>query len=209
MLGRFSMPILKRFYVKPREVARLTQMKMIWEIPSLINLKQHKEFLLANEHQLPPHIIAFDLGTIAYLDCPRDEHWPEIVQLLKRHIKTFDRNVANMLGLIGKSMGDLEEANEEFWEIMETKLVKENLSRYLTEADAANLMLSLYKVGRGSDELWQRLENEVSMHYLALKPELLKTAIFALEVSSKGKKETIEKLKGYLDECEQQLQITA
>lgn len=207
MLGRFSLA-LKRFYVKPRDIAIYKHDALNWTAASLINCKQHKEFLHLNEHQLVPFVLCKSLTVIAGNEIPLDEHWPEIVMLVKRQIKTYDRHVIHFLFQIGKFMAEVGEANDEFWEIMESKLVDENLCRYLNEDQAAKLMHGLCKIGKGSDELWRRLEREVSMHFLAMKPDNLKEAIEALEISSKGSKETIEKLRNYLEETQEQLQIS-
>jgi hypothetical protein len=53
-------------------------------------------------------------------------------------------------------------------------------------------------VGKGSDELWKKLEKEVSKFYLSLEPKELQEAIYGLEVSGKGDKNTILKLKSRL-----------
>ena len=194
MLGRLT-SLLRRGYVKPYEVPIWKYDAFNFAIPNLINCKQHKEFLTVNEDQLPPAFICASLNQMTTLGIQLDENWPEICQLVKRNLKTFDMYAIRHIYKVARCMALLGETNEELWEIVEDKLVKQGLSRYLTEQQAARLMYGLYKVGKGTDELWKRLEAEVHRHADAMKTSDLKEAVEALEVTGRGSKATIEKLK--------------
>jgi hypothetical protein len=92
-------------------------------------------------------------------------------------------------------MGEVGEGNQEFWDLIEKKFMKDGLVRYLNETEAAKLLWAMSKVGRGSDALWKRLENEVARHYVTMETEDLNEAIYALEVSGKGDPNVVLKLK--------------
>ena len=175
---------------------------MVCMVQNFINCHQHLDFLKANEGQIPPKVLGDLLYQISGLQLPLDEHWPEICKHVKTIISEYTRAVTPDLVHVARCMAELGETNQEFWDIIETKLIKEGMCRYVSEHEAAELLWGLCKVGRGSDELWKRLENEVSRHYLSLETDHLTEAIYALEVSGKGDKNIVLKLKSRLKATE-------
>lgn len=194
--------LIRRSYVRPRDIPIWKHDMMIGMVPNFLNCHEHLEFLKANEGQIPPAVLCRLMLQITENNLLLDEHWPDICKHVKSIILEYSRAVTTDLCTVARCMGDLGEANAEFWEIIENKLIKEGQCRYLSESEAAGLMLALCKVGKGSDELWKRLETEVSKFYLSLDNEELSEAIYALEVSGKGDKFTIMKLKSRLKATE-------
>jgi hypothetical protein len=190
--------LLKRFYFHPRDFGMNQHDVMIWMVPNFINCRQSLDFLKTNEGQIPPKVIGDMLASMANLQIPLDEHWPEICKHVKSIIEEYPRNFKSDLVRVARHVADLGEANAEFWELIEKKLMTEGLVRYLSEAEAAQLLWGLCKVNRGSDALWKRLENEVARYYVSMENDDLGEAIFALEVSGKGDRAVIQKLKSRL-----------
>ena len=60
--------------------------------------------------------------------------------------------------------------DNEFWEIVEQKLVDEGLLRYLYLEQISTLILSLSQVGRGSDDLIESIEKYLIKHRKGLTP---------------------------------------
>ena len=190
--------LIRRSYFKPRDIAIWKHDVMVEMVPNFITLSQHLDFLKTNENQIPPKVIGDLLNQISVLEIPLDEHWPEICKIVKTIIKDYDRAAIYELYVVTRCIAEVGEANQEFWDMIEHKMMNEGLCRYLTESQAAGLLWSLCKVGKGSDELWKKLEKEVSKFYLSLEPKELQEAIYGLEVSGKGDKNTILKLKSRL-----------
>lgn len=190
--------VLFRSYFRPRDIPIYKHDMMSGMVTNFVNCRQHLEFLKTNEGQIPPKIVGDLMCAIAGLQLPLDEHWPEICRHVKEIVAEYNRHTITDLYRVMRHMAELGEANKEFWDLMETKLMKEGLVRYLSESEAAGLLWGLCKVNRGSDELWKRLEKEVSRYYVSLEAEQLKDAIYGLEVSGKGEKEVIDVLKNEL-----------
>lgn len=198
MLSRVSQ-LLRRSYVPSSSLPVWKYDIMTFAVPNLINCRRHKEFLYANEDQLPPQVLAHSLGVIASLKIPLDEHWPDICVLVKRQIKSYDRNVAKQLFKIAGYMAMLGETNQEFWDIVDQKFVKEDLYRYLAEGECATLLRGLSEIGVGSNQLWDRLEGQVRKHYLELEKDELNDAIDALQITGRGSPETLKVLMSHPD----------
>jgi len=194
--------LLRRAYVRPRDIPIWKHDMMVSMVANFINCRQHLDFLKTNDGQIPPKVLADQLNYISRFNLDLDEHWPEICKHVKVIIEDYGRLVIPDFSRIIRSVAELGETNQEFWDLIEAKLVKDNLVRYLSESEAAKIMWGLCKVGKGSDELWKKLEKEVANHYLALEKEDLAEAIYALEVSGKGDKNVIFKLKSRMKATE-------
>ena len=190
--------LLKRFYFRPRDIAIYKHDMMVNMVTNFINCRQHLDFLQTNEGQIPPKVIGDLMESIAGLQLPLDENWPEICKHVKEIVAEYNRYTITDLYRVIRNMAELGEANQEFWNLVEEKLMGEGLVRYLSEKEAAGLLWGLCRVNRGSEELWKRLENEVARHYVSLEAEDVKDAIYGLEVSGKGNKDVIGLLKGQL-----------
>ncbi len=66
--------------------------------------------------------------------------------------------------------------DNEFWELVEQKLVDEGLHRYFRIDQQADILNYLANVGRGSDELIETIEKQLIKHRKALTPEIIETA---------------------------------
>jgi len=161
----------------------------------LINVRQHRDFLLANETQLTPLILSASLSSIDYYELPLDEHWPDVVKLVKRTITNYDYHAIRGIYKAARHLGMLGERNDEFWEIIETKLVKENLHRYLTEWQCCRLMRALAEVGKGSPELWSKLERQVVLFRHLLEAEDIEEVIETGKLTSKVSDVCLEAIK--------------
>jgi hypothetical protein len=199
--------LLRRNYARPKDVPIWKHDQMVMMVNNFINCRQHLEFLKLNQDQVTPKILGDQLSQISGLELPLDEHWPEICKIVKEIIAEYNREAITDLFRIVRCVGELGERNQEFWELVETKLLKQGLCRYLNESEAAQTLWALCNVNRGSDELWKRLEKEVSTYYLSLEKDDLQDAIHALEVSGKGDENVILKLKSRLRAAELSLVV--
>lgn len=182
-------------YVKPLDIALWKHDRLMMSMPNLIDIKGHKELLLQNEDLLTPTILSASLSNIHYYELPLDEHWPEVVQLVKRKIANYDYQAIRGIYKAARHLGMLGESNDEFWEIIETKLIKENLHRYLTEWQCARLMRALAEVGKGSPELWTALERQVKLFNQYLEPDDIEEVIEASQISNKVTDECLAAIK--------------
>ena len=62
--------------------------------------------------------------------------------------------------------------DNEFWELVEQKLVDEGLHRYFKLDEIVGILNCLANVGRGSDELIEVIEKTLIKHRKALTPEI-------------------------------------
>jgi hypothetical protein len=76
--------------------------------------------------------------------------------------------------------------DNEFWETVEQKLVDEGLHRYLTLEQHAELVNSLARVGRGSDDLIDTIEKTIIKHRKGLTPTTQAMATRGFNQLSKG-----------------------
>lgn len=98
----------------------------------------------------------------------------------------------NSLYDIARSFAILGEKNDEFWQIVEKKLVGENLYKFLTESQAARLMRGLSLVGKGSDELWGKLESVVKKYHMTLDANDINEAVDAYIATGRGNSEAMK-----------------
>ena len=66
--------------------------------------------------------------------------------------------------------------DNEFWELIEHKLVDEGLWRYFDLLSSAKMLCYLARVGRGSDDIVDLLEKHFIKHRLGLTPEIIDIA---------------------------------
>ena len=200
MLARFSLlrGVLSRSYVSIDQVPIWKLDNFHFQVPTLVDCKAHRDFLVVNETQIPPSIVSYSLEYFLRHRLLLDEHWPEICMLVKRQLKTYDRHVAPHVFRVAQYMSLLGEKNQELWDIVETKLVKEGLIRYLTEVQCVILLRNFAEAGLGSDALIAKLTQEVELHARELPPKMLKSAIEAFEISGRGSPKTLQLLTAQL-----------
>ena len=66
--------------------------------------------------------------------------------------------------------------DNEFWELVEQKLVDEGLHRYFRLDQLTEVLNYLANVGRGSDELLEIIEKTLIKHRKALTPDIIDVA---------------------------------
>jgi hypothetical protein len=164
-------------------------------MPNFVSIQQHRDFLVANEKLLTPMALSASLACINYYELTLDEHWPEVVMLVKRTIANYDRHAIGHIYRAARHLGMLGERNEEFWGIIETKLVTENLHRYLTEFQCARLMRALAEVGKGSPELWGKLERQVKLFSDHLEADDIEEVLQASHLSTRVTEDCLAVLK--------------
>ena len=76
--------------------------------------------------------------------------------------------------------------DNEFWELVEQKLVDERLHRYYTLDKLTNILVLLAEVGRGSDEMIDIVEKTLIKHRKAITPEIADSAREGFRLINKG-----------------------
>ena len=76
--------------------------------------------------------------------------------------------------------------DNEFWEIVEQKLVDEGLYRYYTLEQLADMVNMLGRVGRGSDDMMELIEKTFIKHRKGLTPEVIDKAQQGFAKVNKG-----------------------
>lgn len=186
---------IARNYVKVASVPIWQYDALNIECKKLINVEQHKQFLEDNKEFITPGLLCQQLSCIASLGLLLDEHWPPIVQHIKEDMATWDRHCPVEFYRVGRYLGLMKEVNEEFWTQFETKLLDEGLMRYMTEWQCAGLLRALATAGKGSPELFEKLESYVRKHAMALDENDVAEMVEALEISGRGSVETMEVLR--------------
>lgn len=114
------------------------------------------------------------------------EFWSIIVPTVKQQLKTLDRNCTRSLynfidGAAGMGLQD-----NEFWELVEQKLVDERLYRYFTLENLTNVLVFMAHVGRGSDEFIDTVEKTLIKHRKALTTDIILNAKVGFSKLNKG-----------------------
>jgi len=82
--------------------------------------------------------------------------------------------------------GAMQLQDNEFWQVLESKLVDEKLHRYLDLDQLTEVLASFGRVGRGSDELIEIIEKTVIKHRHALTENIIETARQGFRSVNKG-----------------------
>ena len=104
------------------------------------------------------------------------DFWNEIVPLVKTQLATLDRNCTKSLFHFIEGASAMTLQDNEFWELVEQKLVDERLHRYFQLEELCQVLVNLANVGRGSDELIEVIEKTLIKHRKAITPEIARTA---------------------------------
>lgn len=91
-----------------------------------------------------------------------------IVPILKEYIKNFDRECNKSLGDITAHLGFMNIQDDTLWTLIEDKLVKERLYRYIPLNNLINLANGMSYANRGSQEFYNIVENIIIKHRLRL-----------------------------------------
>ena len=197
MISRLS-HILRRNYVQPTSVPIWKRDWMAMIIPNLTTCKDHQQFLTANEDSLLPNILAMSLGQISISRMKLDDTWIDICNILKKQLLTYDKNVIEQLYQISIYLSYIGETSPEIWELIENKLLNDNLYKYLSASQCVKLLRNMSEFNIGSDYLWSTFEDQISNRYKSLDSEEIQEALQAFEISGRGKQETILNLESLI-----------
>ena len=104
------------------------------------------------------------------------DFWALILPAVKTQLAKLDRNCTKTLIHFIEGASAMTLQDNEFWELIEQKLVDEGLHRYLQLDQLAEVLCYLAHVGRGSDELLEIIEKTLIKHRKALTPYIVDTA---------------------------------
>ena len=115
-----------------------------------------------------------------------EEFWKVIVPMVKKQMATLDRQTVRSLhtAIEGAAAGYLQD--NEFWEIVEQKLVDEGLHRYFTLEQLSEILCALGRVGRGSDDMVEIIEKTFIKHRKGLTEETIRKAKIGFSQVNKG-----------------------
>ncbi len=105
-----------------------------------------------------------------------EEFWSLILPTVKTQLSKLDRNCVKSLYHFIEGASAMTLQDNEFWEIVEQKLVDEGLHRYFRLDQLTEVLNYLANVGRGSDEMLEIIEKTLIKHRKALTPEIIDTA---------------------------------
>ena len=105
-----------------------------------------------------------------------EDFWNIILPTVKRQLATLDRNCIKSLYHFIEGASAMTLQDNEFWELVEQKLVDEGLHRYLRLDELSEVLNFLASVGRGSDEMLEIIEKTLIKHRKALTPDIIDTA---------------------------------
>ena len=132
------------------------------------------EVLRKWEKDLMPEQIMFSFMYINEHKLEKNpDYWNFLVPMVKKQMTTLDRNTIKSMynAIYGAAVGHLQD--NEFWEIVEQKLVDEGLHRYLDLDQLGNIIVALGQVGRGSDDLVEIIEKTFIKHRKGLTPKII------------------------------------
>ena len=139
------------------------------------------------EGKMTPEQIMFGFNKIACHGLERDQDlWKLIIPLVKKQMTTLDRQTVKSLFLAIDGAQAMRLQDNEFWEIVEQKLVDEGLLRYYTLEQTAQLVLALGRVGRGSDDMIELIEKTMIKHRKGLTKETIAIAKEGFAKINKG-----------------------
>ena len=139
------------------------------------------------EGKMTPEQIMFGFRKIGVHGLERNEDfWKILVPLVKKQISTLDRETIRPLMTAIEGAQAMYLSDNEFWELVEQKLVDEGLHRYYNLDELAHLVLYLSKVGRGSDDMIEIVEKTMIKHRKGLTPETIAIAKEGFSRINKG-----------------------
>eukprot|EP00347_Sterkiella_histriomuscorum_P002193 403369108 len=112
--------------------------------------------------------------------------WEKILPAVKKQLATLDRNCTKSLYHFIEGASQMKLQDNEFWELVEQKLVDERLHRYFELEKLTNILVLLAEVGRGSDEMIEIVEKTLIKHRRAITPEIADTAREGFRLINKG-----------------------
>lgn len=156
----------------------------------LANCKHTDNFMFIYEKfdgKMTPEQIMYGFRQIAALNLERTEDfWKKIVPTVKKQLSTLDRKTYQSITVAIEAASRMRLQDNEFWEIVEQKLVDEGLHRYFSLEDLTRVMSYLSLVGRGSDDMIEIVEKTLIKHRKGLTPQTIAIAKDAFARVNKG-----------------------
>ena len=126
---------------------------------------------------MTPEQIMYGFNFIAQNGLERTpDFWNIIVPMVKKQMSTLDRNTVKPLLVAIEGETAMFPKDNEFWEIVEQKLVDEGLHRYYSLEQLSKILLNLGRVGRGSDDMVEIIEKTFIKHRKGLTPATIENA---------------------------------
>jgi hypothetical protein len=117
----------------------------------------------------------------------RDESfWEVVLPRTKDLLRKLDRQCPKSLHNIIQGAGVMQLQDNEFWEIVEERLIDKKLIRYLNLDQICGVVNWLGMVGRGSDELIDYCEKYIIKHRKALTSRNIEYASTGFKELNKG-----------------------
>ena len=139
------------------------------------------------DEKMTPEQIAHGFWFIAMNGLEKSpDFWNYIIPLVKKSISTLDRQTVKPLLQAIEGASAMYLQDNEFWEIVEQKLVDEGLYRYYSLEHLGELVNMLGRVGRGSDDMMELIEKTFIKHRKGLRPSVVKNAQQGFEKLNKG-----------------------
>lgn len=123
------------------------------------------------DHVTDEHICAAFHRSAEHNMIRGESFWNEMVPLVKDQLRTLDRQGVHAIHLAITGAGMWQLQDNEFWEIIEQKLVDQGLLRYLNLDQQSEVVQALGRVNRGSDLLLENIERQFILHRRALTEE--------------------------------------
>ena len=136
---------------------------------------------------MTPEQIMYGFNFIAQNGLERTpDFWNIIVPMVKKQMSTLDRNTVKPLLMAIEGAAAMFLQDNEFWEIVEQKLVDEGLHRYYSLEQLSKILLNLGRVGRGSDDMVEIIEKTFIKHRKGLTPATIENAKLGFASVNKG-----------------------
>ena len=139
-----------------------------------------------DDHMTPEQIV-YGFWFIAMNGLEKSpDFWNYLIPLVKKTISALDRETVKPILTAIEGASGMYLQDNEFWEIVEQKIVDEGLYRYFTLEQMGVLVNLLARVGRGSDDMMELIEKTFIKHRKGLRPETIKSAQIGFEKLNKG-----------------------
>lgn len=114
------------------------------------------------------------------------DFWNIIVPMVKKQAATLDRQTIKSLKMAIDGAAGAYIQDNEFWEIVEQKLVDEGLHRYYNLDELSEILCALGRVGRGSDDMVEIIEKTFIKHRKGLTERTIANAKIGFASVNKG-----------------------
>ena len=150
--------------------------------PNLVYV--YKKF---GEEVMTPEQIMYGFQYIANNRLEKSQDfWNVIVPMVKKQLKTLDHQTARSLHGAIEGAAAMYLQDNEFWDIVEEKLVDDQLHRYLSLEELSEVLVHLGRVDRGSDDMIEIIEKTFIKHRKGLTERTIANAKVGFAAVNKG-----------------------